>query len=256
LVHARHREGTSHGFLVVHSADGRLLASGEMIQTVEGDRVDSETTLYFRDGSVYEENAVFSQDRRFRLLSDHVRQSGPSFPDAFDRRIDTATGSVTTQSIKDGAKKPDVRQMKLPEDLANGLLVTLMKNLSPDDQVKVPMLAGSTKPRVVELTIRSEGRKDFSLEGRMISATHYVVHTTIGGVTGAMASLLGKQPPDAHFWIRGGKAPTFIRASTPLYDEGPVWTIELAPVSSADDRSRSQESPPESSASRAGNPQP
>lgn len=230
-VRVKHKEGTSHGFLVVHSAGGELLASGEMTQTVDGDRVDSETKLYFKDGSIHDEVTVYSQRGSLRLLSDHVRQSGPSFPDASDKRIDATSGTVTTQSLKEGAGKPDVRHMKLPDDLANGLLVTILRNLPPADEVTVPMLVGSSKSRVVEITIRSEGRKEFSAGGRTINPTHYVAHITIGGVAGAMASVLGKQPPDMHFWMLEGKAPTFIRAITPLYEDGPIWTVDLAPVS-------------------------
>jgi hypothetical protein len=247
-VHVNHREGTSHGFLVVRSADGQVLASGELVQTVSGDRVNSEMTLYFKDGSVYDETAVYSQDKDFRLLTHHLRRTGPSFPDADDQLIDTASGSVTTQSLKDGANKPEVHHMKLPDDLANGLIVTLLKNISADTEITVPMLAGSSKPRVVQLTMRSEGREEFSVEGRAISAIHYIVHTTIGGVAGAMASVLGKQPPDAHFWIVRGKAPTFVRASTPLYEGGPIWTVGLAPVS------LSNHPPHEPRGSEAGSP--
>jgi hypothetical protein len=240
-VRVKHREGTSHGFLVVHSADGQLLASGEMTETVDGERVNSETTLYFKDGSIHDEVTVFSQNRRFRLLSDHVRQSGPSFPDGADARIDATSGTVTTQSLKDGASKPDVRHMKLPDDLANGLLVTVLRNFPPGDETTVPMLVGSSKPRLIKVTIRQEGRDEFAAGDRTITPVHYVAHITIGGVAGAMASVLGKQPPDMHFWILGGKAPTFIRAITPLYEGGPIWTVDLAPVTPRESKSHERD---------------
>lgn len=244
-IRVKHRDGTSHGFLVLRSAEGQVLASGEMAQTVDGDRVNSETTLYFRDGSVHDEVTVYSQSRHLRLLTDHVRQSGPSFSNPIDERIDATSGTVTTQSLKDGASKPEARHLKLPDDLANGLLVTLLRNISPADQVTVPMLVGGSKPRVVEVTLRSEGRKEFSVEGRTITTIHYVAHITIGGVAGAMASVLGKQPPDMHFWILGGKAPTFIRAITPLFDEGPIWTVDLAPVTPRESHSQERDNSPE-----------
>ena len=239
-IRVKHREGTSHGFLVVHSADGRLLASGEMTETVEGERVNSETTLHFKDGSIHDEVTVFSQSKQFRLLSDHLRQIGPSFPDASDEHIDAASGTVTIQSLKEGASKPEVRHMKLPDDLANGLLVTVLRNFSPTDEVTVPMLVGSSKPRLVKVTIRPEGRDEFAVGDRTINPVHYVAHITIGGVAGAMASVLGKQPPDMHFWILGGRAPTFIRAITPLYEDGPIWTVDLAPVEPRESKSHEQ----------------
>ncbi|MBV8910313.1 MAG: hypothetical protein JOZ89_06100, partial [Gammaproteobacteria bacterium] len=86
--------------------------------------------------------------------------------------------------------------------------------------------------------IHPEGRTEFSVAGRTIPATHYVVRTTLHGVAGAMASVLGKQPPDAQFWIVGGRAPAFVKAITPLYEGGPIWTIELASATSRDDPPR------------------
>ena len=49
----------------------------------------------------------------------------------------------------------------------------------------------------------------------------------IGGLSGLLAPLLGKQPPDSHVWILGGEAPAFVKAEQPLYLGGPVWRIEL-----------------------------
>jgi len=233
-IRVKHREGTSHGFIVVHSADGKEIASGEVTETVDGDRVNSETTLYFKDGSFHDETTAFSQKGHFHLLTDHIHQTGPSFPDAFDQRIDAASGTITTQSLKDPASKPEVRHLKLPDDVSNGLLVTVLRNISPDEQVSMPMLVGSSKPRVVELTIHSEGQKEFAAASRTLTTTHYVVHVTIGGVAGAVASVVGKQPPEMHFWMLGGKAPTFVRAITPLFENGPLWTFDLAPVTPRD----------------------
>ena len=37
-----------------------------------------------KDGSLHDETAVYSQHREFRLLSDHLIQKGPSFPQPLD----------------------------------------------------------------------------------------------------------------------------------------------------------------------------
>ncbi len=56
----------------------------------------------------------------------------------------------------------------------------------------------------------------------------------IGGLTGVVAPLLGKQPPDTLIWLIGGDAPTFVGSKGPLYGGGPVWTIKLvSPENSA-----------------------
>src|SRR5689334_18967721 len=69
----RHREGTAHGFVVVRSTDGKILGTGDMIQTVDGYRVSSELDIRFKDGSIYEEHTEFTQQHVLKLLSDHLR---------------------------------------------------------------------------------------------------------------------------------------------------------------------------------------
>ena len=102
LIPVKHREGVSHGFIVLHSKDGHQLATGDMIQTVEGDRVTSEVVLRFKDGSVHDEVTVFSQSREFRLISDHLKQYGPSCLRPLDVFIDVGSHNVTVHSEKDG----------------------------------------------------------------------------------------------------------------------------------------------------------
>jgi hypothetical protein len=79
----------------------------------------------------------------------------------------------------------------------------------------------------VKLAISSQGEEPFSFAGSRRKATHYVVKVEIGGVTGFLAPLLGKQPPDTHVWILGGEAPAFVKFEGPLYQGGPIWRIEL-----------------------------
>jgi hypothetical protein len=42
-----------------------------------------------------------------------------------------------------------------------------------------------------------------------------------------VAPLIGKQPPNIQIWIIGGEAPAFVREEGPLYQGGPIWTIQL-----------------------------
>jgi hypothetical protein len=237
LVPVKHKEGTSHGFLVLRSLDGKLLAAGEVIQTTEGERVTSEVVFHFRDGSLHDEVTVFSQNSDFHLISDHLRQQGPSFPKPVDATIDVASRNVEIVSGKDPKQKPEQQHLQIPEDAANGLILILLKNISPADaETTFSMVTPSSKPRVVKLKIHSAGEQAFSAGGALIKATHYVVHTDIGGVTGAVASAVGKQPPDIHFWVTSGKAPTFLKFTGQLFEGGPIWNIELATVTWAHSR--------------------
>jgi hypothetical protein len=52
--------------------------------------------------------------------------------------------------------------------------------------------------------------------------------TKISGPAGAIAPLVGKQPPDIHVWLVKSEAPTFVEFEGPLSQDNPVWRIELA----------------------------
>jgi len=65
-----HLEGTLHGYLVVRTPEGKLLASGDLIQTVKGNRVTGELIFHFKDGSLDDENFVYEQRQAFSLITD------------------------------------------------------------------------------------------------------------------------------------------------------------------------------------------
>jgi hypothetical protein len=95
-VPVRHAEGVVHGFLVLRDTDGRALADGDLLQTSRGSLVTSRVVFRFKDGSLHDETAVFSERQQFRLVRDHLIQKGPSFPRPIDMTIDVARGQVTS----------------------------------------------------------------------------------------------------------------------------------------------------------------
>ena len=90
------------------------------------------------------------------------------------------------------------------------------------------MLVSTPQPRVVKLKISAMGQDSFSVGGLGAKATHYIIKIDIGGVTGVVAKVVGKQPPPIHVWVAAGNAPVFLRSEGPLYDDGPIWRVELA----------------------------
>jgi hypothetical protein len=227
-VAVRHTEGLLHGFLTLRTLGGETLAAGDSIQVAHGDRVTNHVIFHFKDGSVNDETAVFSQRGSFRLISDHLIQKGPTFPRPMDVSTDVSTGQVRVHYTDDGKEKVTTDHLKLPPDISNGLVVTLLKNIQPDAlEMKVSMVAATPKPVLVKLAISSQGEEPFSIAGSAHKAAHYVVKVEIGGLTGIMAELLGKKPPDTHVWVLQGEAPTFLKSEGPLYLGGPIWRIEL-----------------------------
>jgi hypothetical protein len=60
-VRVRHTEGLVHGFLALRTLEGTPLADGDLLQTARGTQVTSRRVFHFKDGSLHEETAVFSQ---------------------------------------------------------------------------------------------------------------------------------------------------------------------------------------------------
>jgi hypothetical protein len=226
----RHAVGTVHGFLELRSEEGRVVASGDLVQVAHGDQVTTHMLFRFKDGSIDDETTVFSQHRNFQLVSDRHIQKGPSFPHPMDTLIDRRSSQVTVRSLeKDGKEEIKTDHIDLPPDLANGMVSLILQNIPPDTpETIVPMLVATPKPRIVKLVVSSHGEEPFSVGGSSYQAIHYEIKIELGGVPGIVAPLIGKQPPNIQVWILGGQAPAFVREQGPIYADGPVMTIELA----------------------------
>lgn len=228
-VVVRHAEGLVHGFLSLRSPEGALIANGDLIQDTRGGRVRSRLVYHFKDGSRQEETAVFSQRGRFQLISDHLVQEGPAFDRPLDMAIDRAAGHVVVRYKNEhGEEKVEDEHMDLPPDLANGLIITLLKNVRRDAlPPSLSLVVATPKPRLVKVTLSVAGGEPFSVAGSARKATHYVLKIAIGGIAGLVAPLVGKQPPDSHVWILEGEAPAFVRSRAPTFMGGPVWQTDL-----------------------------
>jgi hypothetical protein len=228
-VPVRSVQGTIHGFLELRSEDGQVVASGDSFQVVRGNRVTSRTVFHFKDGSIDDETTVFSQRRAFQLISDHRIQKGPSFPHPMEVLVDVPTGQVTVHSTgKDGKEEVKTDHLDLPLDLANGIVPVILENLPPNSPAAtVSMVVATPKPRLVKLVISNVGDDTCFVAGSPRKAIHYNIKINLGGVTGVVAPLIGKAPPDIQIWTIGGEATTFARERGPLYPEGPMMTIQL-----------------------------
>ena len=229
-IPVRHVEGTIHAFLELRAQDGSVVASGDSVQVVHGDRVTTQTLFSFKDGSIDDETTVFSQHRTFQLIAYHHIQKGPSFPHPMDVMIDAHSGQVTVRSTgKDGKEEIKTNHVNLPPDLANGMVPLVVENLPSDAaETTVSMLVAAPGPRVVKLVLSKHGEENFSVGGSPRNAIHYEIKIELGGVAGVVAPIIGKAPPDIQIWAIGGDVPTFIREQGPLYSEGPTMTIQLA----------------------------
>ena len=228
-VSVRHTEGNLRGFVVLSTLDNKLLADGDVMQTIGGDRVTTRLTFRFKDGSTHEETTVYSQRDQLKLISNRVVQKGPSFPRPLEMTVE-GTGQATVR-YKDerGADQNEVHHFAVPADLANGIVPKLLMNARREAMPQsFSLMAATPNPRMVKLLVNQVGREQFTIGGSPREAMHYVLKVEVGGVAGVLAPLVGKQPPDAHVWIATGEVPVFVRAEQPFYVGGPVWRIDLA----------------------------
>ncbi len=231
-VPVRYPEGVLHGFLTLKSADGRTLADGELDQLAERGRVTARLTFRFRDGSLQRETTVFTQQGVFRLVSYELVQKGPTFPRDVEFTLDASGHAAAHAREKDGGEKSWDERLAAPDDLANGLVLVLVKNLPPDAaQASVGMIVAAPKPTLVRLRLVNAGEESFTVGAAKHTARRWDAKVEIGGVKGFLARLLKKLPPDTRVLVFPGEAPAFVRSDGPLFLGGPVWRIELsAPV--------------------------
>ena len=204
-IAVRQVEGAVHGFLTLSNLDGSVIASGDSTQTNHGGQVTNRLTFHFKDGSLQDETVVFSQRGHFRVLSDHLVQKGPAFKRPLDLSINGSTGLATVNyTDAEGKDKTESAHLKLPPDLANGMVPILLRNLPAGSQtVTLSMVVATPKPVLVKLAISAAGQDSFSIAGAGYKATCYVIKVDLGGIRGVIAPLIGKEPPDTRVWILG-----------------------------------------------------
>jgi hypothetical protein len=116
----------------------------------------------------------------------------------------------------------------MPSDLYNGLVIPVIKNISPEaGETKVSMIVAAPKPRVVTLDMMPQAPGTFYLAGIPRKATVYEIKIEIGGLAGIIAPVIGKQPPNIFIEIFRGELPAFLRESGSLFEGGEILTISL-----------------------------
>lgn len=228
VIPAHHVEGVTHGFLVMRDEAGQIVAYGDMVQETHHGRVTSTLTFHYADGSLYEDTTIYTEHGVFRVLSDHLLEKGPSFKQPMETWVDARSGMFKARSFDKDKEQWISQKLKIPADLANGIIYVVLKNISPKTPTTtVSMVVGTPKPRIVKLIITPQGEEPFFIDGSRRVAIHYVMKVDIGGVAGVVAPIIGKQPADTNIWIAAESVPTFLKSQGPLYDGGPIWTIEL-----------------------------
>lgn len=224
-IGVRFAEGVSRAFPVLRNAAGEKIAQGDLVQIAQGDLVENHMTFRFKDGSLYDETVVFTQKDNFRIERYTIVQRGPSFPETLEGSFDRSSGHyfVRYKADDDSAEETFQGKLELPDDVYNGMLTLLMKNLPTGTSATVHIIAFTPKPRPVKMLMTPAAQDPVMVGDVAMLATRFLVRPQLG----LFASLLVVDIPDVKCWIVTGEAPAFLRFEGPLYFLGPVWRIEL-----------------------------
>ena len=218
-----------HRFMVARSEAGKIIASVEFSQIVQGDEVTMRLTYHFVDGSIDDETTTYRQQGTFRLVRNHHIQEGPFFAKPVDFTVEAATGIATTRTAdKNGKIHVESEHMDLPDDLANGFVGTLLLNVPHDAMpFRVGILAPVGGGRLIRILISPEGEQPFHTTGQTLKATVFRIHPELGGILGVIATLIGLQPKDVMVWVLEGEEPAVVRVVGQPGGYGPVLSSEL-----------------------------
>ncbi len=150
-----------------------------------------------------------------------------------DFTVEAATGTVTSRTTdRNGRIHVESKHMKLPDDLANGFVGTLLLNVPPNTApFQVGMLAPVGGGRLIRLLISPEDEQTVHLAGQTLKATVFRIHPELGGFVGVIAQLLGLQPKDVMVWVLEGEEPAVAVIVGQLGGYGPVVSSELEETS-------------------------
>jgi hypothetical protein len=228
-ISVRHIQRPMHRFMVARSEAGKIIASGEFSQVLQGDEVTMRLTYHFVDGSIDDETTTYRQQGTFRLVRNHHIQQGPFFVKPVDFTVEAATGIATSRTTdKNGKIHVESHHIDLPDDLANGFIGTLLLN-APQNTTpfRVGMLAPVSGGRLIRILISPEGEQPFHTPGQTLKAAVFRIHPELGGIVGVIASLIGLQPKDVMVWVLEGEEPAVVRIVGQLGGYGPVVSSEL-----------------------------
>ena len=228
-VPVRFVEGVTRGFLLLRSVNDVLIAHGDLFQVVRGKEVDSRMIFRFKDGSVFDETVLFTQQSVFTMQKYHLVQRGPAFTEDSEISMERPAGNyrVKTKARRNGREKVLDGTLDLPSDVYNGMVLTVAKNLPKGASETIHIVAFTPSPRLIQLKIVPVGEHKVLVGELTKTVVHYVLKPQLGIWLKLFATLLGRVPPDYHAWIIADEVPAFVRFEGSLHPTGPIWRIEL-----------------------------
>jgi hypothetical protein len=228
-VPVRHALGTLHGFPSMSSAEGRVIADGELTQEVKGHRVMVHARWRFADGLVAEER---DELRAGETLSQErfswVETRGGQELRRFEVDFSSGEAAATTLDGK-GQPKREHARLDLPRDGAFAgygvALAASQLGLPPGARAELTLVAFTPGPRAVRLEVRREGEEAIPVAGRHVPCDRYTLHPVL-----PFPLRLVVHPKDAHLWFTRAAPPGLVRAEQGLVaKDDPRVVIDVTP---------------------------
>ena len=228
-IPVRFAEGLTRGYMLLRDTSGKILANGDLIQVAKDDAIEKRMTFRFKDGSLYDERVTYTENGHFRLRKYELTQRGPAFEDDLEISLTAATGAYTVKkkAHKDGDVDTDEGKLDdLPDDVYNGLLMTIVKDL-PKGGAVVHFVTFSPSARVIELELLPAGEHKIAVGDLTQSALHILIKPKLGFFLKVAAKITGRDPEDLHAWVATDDVPAFVGFEGSFNTPGPTWRIEV-----------------------------
>jgi hypothetical protein len=227
-IPVRYVEGLTRGYMLLRDMSGKVLANGDLVQVAKDDEIEKRMTFRFKDGSLYDERVTYTEKGVFRLERYELTQRGPAFEHDLEISLTAATGvyKVHKKDRKDGDVDTDEGKLDLPDDVYNGLLMTIVKDL-PKEGAVVHFATFSPSARVVELELVPSGEHKITVGDLTQTARHILLKPKLGFFLKVAAKLTGRDPEDLHVWVATDDVPAFVGFEGAFNTPGPTWRIEV-----------------------------
>jgi len=227
-IPVRFVEGLTRGYMLLRDLDNRILAHGDLLQVVKGEEIEKQMVFRFKDGSLYDERVTYTERGAFRLKTYHLTQRGPAFDEDVEISLTASTGAYTVKKKDhdDGKEKTDDGKLEVPDDLYNGLLMTIVKDL-PKGGATVHFATFSPSARIIELELVPAGEHKITVGDLTQSALHIQIKPKLGFFLKVAAKILDRDPKDLHAWVATDDVPAFVGFEGAFNTPGPTWRIEV-----------------------------
>jgi hypothetical protein len=208
--------GAAHGYPAYRDSNGKMLAEGEFMQWVEGDRLHVKLTYRFKNGAHIEEKATFLQEREliqqdwsWRESKDEqvIREFGVNFESK------TATAQKREKNeVKHWEESVEVEPGKTFAGFGFTLaLQNLRKRLLSGERIELKGIGFTPKPRMVPVQLSHVGVDRMEMSGRTLKGDHFVLHPDLPAI-----AKLFVRTPDTHVWLTHPAPAGFLRWEGPV----------------------------------------